>query len=303
MMAMPSRRRFLKLAGGAAALGAMELLFPGEAAATNLMALMSGLNPLTTSSYRVSVFGPTSLLVQGQRITITGQVLNSNGVPYANQMVGVTDGVGRMCAQTRTNNLGNFNYQTTVQSADASIVWFVVNGNIYPFGFQSVTDLYTRRTNSLNITALAFRNASPSNVLSTTTVDSNGRQYIHHINRNALVTTIRTLQSHVVVTWYGGGSFNVGAGLGGGSISVTLDNNRVATTTYTAGGLVALRGSVYITQGNLGACWAPGGDLGTTPISLSGEVDLCYGTDGPSLGASGSLGGLTGGFSVRLRTT
>lgn len=41
-------------------------------------------------------------------------------------------------------------------------------------------------------------------------------------------------------------------------------------------------------------CWSA--VLGITPVSLSGEIALCGGTDGISLGASGSAGGATGGF-------
>lgn len=251
---------------------------------------------------RMSISSPTNLLLQGQKVTIVGKVTDSSGRPLKNELLGVNDGLTRWCTQTRTDNEGSIKYNATVNAQGTAVVEFLVRNYRHPFIFQTATKSGKMpRVNPLNISALAIQNKSSRDLKAITSVDNNGIQYIQRIPKNRTLIVLQTIRDQAMkrVTVFGGGTFSVGL-VAGGEVSVTVDNRGVGTISGAAGVLL-LRGQVYATTaGALGACWAPGGDLGVTPISLSGEVALCGGTDGISLGANGSAFGVTGGFSIQL---
>lgn len=282
------------------AVGLAGVLLPGDGPVPQLLSVVDGFIPQVNSAYRVTVFGPTQLLVKGQTVTVTGQVLNNSGSPLVKGSVGVDNGLSLMSQLIKTDSSGRFSFPARVNTADAAVVTFLVANNAYPFVFQSVSDPFLKQTNSLYISALAFNNATSNDLKCTTTVPGPGRTYVTRVPAKRSATVIRLIQTKPLVTWFGGGTFNVGAGVAGGSVAVTVDQSHVATYT-TTGGVLILRGSVYATsQGDLGACWAPGGDYGVGPASLSGEVALCLGTDGISFYADASVGNAVGGFNVQL---
>jgi hypothetical protein len=257
---------------------------------------------LSSYSYNVNITGPSEILVSGESTTITGIVTDKNGNVVSNEQIGVEDGLGWRSSLTKTDDNGNINYETDILAQGAGIVVFIIRGERYPFIFQSTSKKSgnTYYTNNLNLSALSINNTSSSD-FSVQTTSYNGITYNQTLEKNNSLTIIKSIQNSLLkrVTVFGGASFSVGFVVGG-QTSVTVDNNGVGTVSI-GGGVALYRGQVYATSNkDLGACWAPGGNLGVTPISLDGEVTLCAGTDGINLGLSGEAGGITGGFQIKL---
>ena len=255
------------------------------------------------SSFRVSISGPTNLLLQGQTVTITGKVTDSSGKPLKNEILGVNDGLTLLCSQTTTDSNGRINYTATVNAAGTAVVEFVVRDYRYPFVFQAAKKSGNELlTNPLYLTAFTIQNKSSQDIKATTTVD-NGTQYTHKVSQKRTTTILKTATNQAMkrVTVFKGETFSVGLGALGGNTSVTVNSSGVGTISFTGGTGIVYRGKVYATtESAVGACWAPGGDLGTTPVSLSGGVALCAGTDGVSVSVIGSSGGSTVGFKIQI---
>lgn len=247
--------------------------------------------------FRVTITGPTKILSPGQKVTIVGSVVDQKRKPVANEILGVNDGLTLWSSTTKTDAKGAIKYPATVNAKGAAVVEFIVRGTRFPFVFQVATK---SKAKSLAISAFVVNNTSVKDLRVTTTT-AEGRTYTHRVPKKKKVTILKTLANEAAkrVTTSGGVSGSIGAGAGG-EVSVTLDNKGVVTTSF-AGGAALLRFQVYgTTKDDLGACWAPGGNFGVTPVSLSGEVALCAGTDGISLGAAGEAGGVTSGVSVQI---
>jgi hypothetical protein len=102
----------------------------------------------------------------------------------------------------------------------------------------------------------------------------------------------------VAVNYYRGPTISLGTGAAGGDVSFTVDGNGTGQLTLTVGGAGVLRGSVYTTtKGQAGLCWSPGGNF----VASFVEGYICIGTDGVSLGADASPGGVVTGFSIELK--
>jgi hypothetical protein len=253
-------------------------------------------------TYSVSLSAPTSILIYGNSITIGGTVKDNKGKYYANQSIGVEDGIGLMCRVLKTDKNGKFSYSTKVMSQGVAIVEILIGKDRYPYMFQCAAKRSgsNYQVTGLSLNALAFKNTSTKNYSVKTS--TNYKTYNQILYKNTTLTALKAPKTSKAkrVTAIVGTQFTVGAGAGGANIAVTVDSNGVGTTSVSAGSLL-LRGQVYsTTAGAAGACWAPGYDLGTGPIALSQEVTLCLGTDGVSISSSLSTGPVVGGYSIQL---
>lgn len=249
--------------------------------------------------FKVTVAAPVGILTQGTKITITGKVTDQKGKPAANETLGVNDGLTLWCSQTKTDAAGAFKYPATVNAKGAAVVEFIVRGNRFPFIFQVAAN---NKTRALAVSSIVINNTSQRDLRVITTA-ANGTKYTQRVPKKQKVTILKTIADQAAkrVTVSGGVSAAVGAGVAGGEVSATVDNQGVGTVSVAGGVAVLLRFQVYATtKKDLGLCWAPGGDLGVTPVSLSGEIALCGGTDGISVGLAGEAGGATGGVSVQI---
>jgi hypothetical protein len=105
-------------------------------------------------------------------------------------------------------------------------------------------------------------------------------------------------QSSSGISYYSGVTAAIGVGAGGGDVSFTVSGDGSGQLTLTVGAAGVLRGSVYTTTtGQFGACWAPGANFG---VSFA-EGYVCLGTDGITLGADASPGGVVTGFSIGFK--
>jgi len=266
--------------------------------------LVADTKPLSSdaSSFKVSISGPTALLIQGQTVTITGKVTDSSGKPLKNEVLGVDDGLTLLCSQTTTDSNGRINYTATVNAAGTAVVEFLVRDYRYPFVFQAAKKSGNELlANPLYLSACTIQNKSSQDIKVTTTID-NGTQYTHKVSKGRTTPILKlTNKAMKRVTVFKGETFSVDLGALSGNASVTVNSSGVGTVSFTGGTGVVYRGKVYATtESVVGVCWAPGGDFGTTPVSLSGEVALCVGTDGVSVRVSGSSGGSTTGFKIQI---
>lgn len=100
------------------------------------------------------------------------------------------------------------------------------------------------------------------------------------------------------ITYYSGVTAAMGVGVGGGDVSFTVSGDGSGQLTLTIGEAGVLRGSVYTTTtGQFGACWSPGANVGAS----FAEGYICLGTDGITLGADASPGGVVTGFSIQFK--
>lgn len=252
-------------------------------------------------SYSVSLTAPTSILLYGKTITISGIVKDNKGNYFANQNIGVDDGVGMMCRLIKTDKNGKFSFSTKVQAKGVAIIEIIVNGTRYPFLFQAASKKVGSTYHSTGLNVSAFKVKNPDNKSYKVKTSTGNLTYYQVLNKKSTQTLIKAPSKSKAkrITKYAGAQFTVGL-VAGGSASVTVDENYVGTTAFSAG-IGLLRGQVYATtKADFGACWAPGVDLGATPISLSAEVALCLGSDGVNISPSGSVGPVVGGFSVKI---
>lgn len=242
--------------------------------------------------YKASITGPQSLLRFGQSITITGTVKTADGKAVANTVIGVSDGLRLFSTTTKTDSSGRISYATDVRVTGVAIVEFVIAGYRYPFAFQSRNS--QNYASSALFSGIAIKNAS-SRVLTALVKDSKGRTYQYSVPKNTTKTVVTVKKTGASrVTAFAGVTTSATVG----QASLTVGTNGIATATVTAGQAL-IRGSIYATSaGDIGGCWAPGAQAGIGPAEISGEVAVCAGTDGVSIGAGGSLGGATGGFSI-----
>jgi hypothetical protein len=153
--------------------------------------------------------------------------------------------------------------------------------------------------------SLAIRNTSSQTMIAVVTGGGSQRTYNITAGSTVAITSRLKVPSQSVIptptfTSYSGATFGGGDAAVGGNVSFTIDNNGNRQITYTVGGAGVLRGSVYVTPGQFGACWAPGVNLGVTPVATSAEGYICIGTDGLTLGADASAGLIVSGFSIQF---
>lgn len=257
-----------------------------------VLCIGSGPANLPADRFRVTVAGPTEVLIRGEVIRIIGRVTTLTGRPERNRTVAVHDGVGLVSSSVRTGDDGSFSYLTHVNTGNAAVVSFVIDGEQHSFVFQAARrDGGTLRTNSLAISGVAFRNQTSHDMRVTLTAP--GYSYSQRIRPNQSLRSLQTTPMGIGrVTRLVGLTFAIGL-VAGGDLSVLVDEDEIAQVSLSLGAAL-VRGQIYATsEQDLGACWAPGADFGVTPASASGEVALCLGTDGFSLGASGEVGGPT----------
>jgi len=251
--------------------------------------------------YNVSITGPTSILIKNSSINIIGIIKDNSGKVYANQTIGVDDGLRQYCTTTKTDKNGNINYPTKVNVSGVAMVTFIINNVRYPFIFQTVSSQKngTYYTNSLSMSSLKLTNKSTKN-LTVKTLTQTGRSYTQNLDKGKSLTVLQAslTSNNKRVTKFVGGSYIVPSGVG--EISYTVDGNGVIQTTATVGELL-YRGSIYSTTNkDVGLCWAPGLANGYGSINIAVEATICIGTDGINIGSSGSIGGVVSGYSIKV---
>jgi hypothetical protein len=256
----------------------------------------------SATSYTVNITGPNQILLKGDNITITGTIKDNNGKRYANKTIGVEDGLKLFCTTTNTDKNGNISYKTKVVNDGVAIVKFLIDDKEYSFLFQAAYKKSNGKyyTNSFNYTSLKFKNTSGKDLKIKTNVD-NGSQYTQKLKKNSTQTIISGKQGTKTkrVTGFFGVTYIIGA-IAGGDISLTIDTNGIAQISVSAG-VALLRGQFYTTsQSDVGLCWAPGGDLGASPIAVSAEGTLCVGSDGLNIGGSLGASNFVGGININI---
>lgn len=252
-----------------------------------------------STSYNISITGPTAVLIKGNSTEITGVIKDSNGKVVANQTIGLEDGLRQYCTTTKTDKYGNIRYSTKVNVSGVAVVTFIVNNQRYSFIFQTAYKKSgsTYYSTGVNFNTLKLKNTTGKDLLLKTKID-NGPSYSQKLVKNstqAVITSPKNKKNKRVTT-LGGANYVVGVA----SASITVDSNGVAQTSVTAGELL-LRGSVYTTSSSdWGACWAPGGSYGVAPYAVEFEATLCLGTDGINVGGSLGAGNVIGGVNFNV---
>lgn len=296
-----TRRDFIWKTGQFAVLGAAgSMLASCDAQGDNLLAPSASEHMLVAATlggpHQLSITGPQSLLRYGQSITITGTIKDSRGRALANTVIGVSDGLRLFSRTTKTDANGKIAYATKVKAKGVAVVEFVIDGYRYPFAFQSRNSQSPKYASSVLFSSIAIKNAT-TRTLTARVRDSKGKTYQYSIPKNTTKSVVTVKKSAPKrVTAFAGVTTSATVG----QASLTVNTNGVATATIAAGQAL-IRGSVYATSaGDVGSCWAPGTQAGIGPVEISGEVAVCAGTDGVSIGAGGSLSGATAGFSVEV---
>lgn len=250
-----------------------------------------------SGDYAIHLDSLTTLaLVVEQPVTISGTVYQY-GVPFPDLTFGVHDDIRQMSYMVSTNQQGHFSFTSTPLTPQVAIVEYLFGSRIISTSYD-VVDL--GGISSPLASAVRIQNTT-SSTYSALITSPFGNELVHTILPSETKELIRTTESIFTFhpTKYGGVGTTIGLPLvGGGSISATVDDNGVVTTKLTGGTLVLLRFSVYGTSElDAGICWSPGGEIG---FGVGGGFDICYGSDGFSIGGSTTLGFVTSGLNIRI---
>ncbi|MGP8323663.1 MAG: choice-of-anchor L domain-containing protein [Methanosarcinaceae archaeon] len=255
------------------------------------------------------------VLVVGIPVTLSGTAYDSNGDLIRSSIIGIHDGLGLFSTLIHTNSEGKFEYTTTPMYPGASLVTFFPETGLYQrntFAFNVVTNLLEMHSNVFITKAISIQNTSNSQLMCTMQWDNNVFETSEVIIPANSTKTLMHLEEEPGIRFpfepngFVGGTFNIGAFVAGGDLSVVVNDDLQTTTSVSVGALILLRGSVYWTHdlnnsnNDVGICWSPGTEGGVGPISVGAEAGLCLGSDGISLTADGSLSHGELGFTIQI---
>lgn len=251
------------------------------------------------------------VLIKNQSSIMAGKVKTADGQLVKNKSLGLDDGLRKMCTTLSTDNNGHFEITCTPSFSGTGVLVFHLED--YPICYKAIPVVESAANNriaSLPCQSVNITNVSNTDLKAILTVNmDNTGETVKYINLPAKKTTEVIKQDHTIsfpfkLCHFSGMQFTVGM-IAGGEASVTLDceNNVMASV---SGGGALMRGTIYWLPnsksgiGGGGICWSPGGDIGMTPNSASGEVSLCIGTDGLSISGDMSLSAVVGGYQLQI---
>ena len=265
-----------------------------------------------SGSARVVLDSNYQLLHVAMPATISGTAYMPNGSSMANASISVDDGISMRCLSVTTDGTGHFSFSATPVSPGAALVTFFPGSGMAQrntFGFQ-IAQPITNFTNTCAASQFLLQNSTGRDQTYRISWDNN--LFPTHdiiVPANSTSPILQTNERPGITfpfqfAAFGGTTFAVGDGPDGGDFSVVVDTDGRATASVSGGMGILLRGTAYwstdVAHNDFGLCWSPGGDFGVGTLSASGEVALCFGTDGVSFFADGSVSHGVAGFSIQL---
>ncbi len=251
------------------------------------------------------------LLIKAKRVNISGKISTSDGQLLRNEIIGLDDGLRKMCTTLSTDSEGRFSFSCTPSFIGTGVLAFYSKDNSICYKSIPIIESNTNsKISSLPCQSISIKNESNTDLKVKLTVNmSNTDESVKYVNLPANKTTeVVKLKQPVSFPFkfcaFSGLQATI-AFIAGGDASVTLDCEGKSTVSI-SGGVALVRGTIYWLPKNTseigggGVCWSPGGDIGVTPSSASGEVSLCLGTDGLSISGSIAPSAVVGGIQLQI---